>query len=94
MAKKLDADLVQEKIAGLDGWALDDGKLFRAFEFRNFIEAIGFMMRASIEAEKMGHHPEWFNVYAKVNVHLTTHSADGITELDFMLARIMDELAH
>jgi len=93
VAKKLDNETVREQLASLDGWTLDEGKLFRPFKFANFVEAIGFMTRAAIEAEKMDHHPEWFNVYSKVDVHLTTHSAGGITELDFSLAKIMDELA-
>ena len=93
MAKKLNDEAVQEQLSGLEGWILDEGKLFRAFKFANFVEAIGFMTRAAIEAEKMDHHPEWFNVYSKVNVHLTTHSAGGITQLDFTLAKIMNELA-
>ncbi len=92
MSKKLNDEAVQKRLSGLAGWTLDEGKLFRAFKFANFVEAIGFMTRAAIEAEKMDHHPEWFNVYSKVNVHLTTHSAGGITELDFALAKIMDEL--
>ncbi|MDE0753046.1 MAG: 4a-hydroxytetrahydrobiopterin dehydratase [Woeseiaceae bacterium] len=93
MANKLNDEAVQDRLSDLEGWTLDEGKLFRAFKFANFVEAIGFMTRAAIEAEKMDHHPEWFNVYSKVNVHLTTHSAGGITELDFALAKIMDELA-
>ena len=93
MTKKLSDEVVRDQLVSLTDWTLDDGKLFRAFKFANFVEAMGFMTRAAIEAEKMDHHPEWFNVYSKVNVHLTTHSADGITELDFRLAKIMDELA-
>ena len=91
--KKLDEEEVQNQLAGLDGWTLEEGKLYRAFKFANFVEAMGFITRAAIEAEKMNHHPEWFNVYSKVNVHLTTHSAGGITQLDFKQAKIMDQLA-
>jgi 4a-hydroxytetrahydrobiopterin dehydratase len=93
VANKLNDEAVQDRLSDIEGWTRDEGKLFRAFKFANFVEAIGFMTRAAIEAEKMDHHPEWFNVYSKVNVHLTTHSADGITELDFALAKKMDELA-
>jgi 4a-hydroxytetrahydrobiopterin dehydratase len=93
VANKLNDEAVRDRLSGLESWALDEGKLFRAFKFANFVEAIGFMTRAAIEAEKLDHHPEWFNVYSKVNVHLTTHSAGGITKLDFALAKIMNELA-
>jgi len=85
--------MVQEDLEKLSDWMLDEGKLCRAFNFPNFVEAIGFMMRVAIEAEKMNHHPEWSNVYNTVDVQLVTHSADGITELDFRLARIMNSLA-
>ena len=78
----------------LDGWVLQDGKLHREFKFSNFVKAFAFMCGAAIEAEKMNHHPEWFNVYNKVNVQLVTHDADGITELDFRLASKMNDLAN
>lgn len=93
MAQKLDSDEVTAKLSELHGWSLDDGKLFREFRFASFVEAFGFMTRAALEAEKMNHHPEWFNVYNKVKVHLTTHDAGGITELDFSLAAKMNALA-
>ena len=93
MAEKLNEGEVASRLADLADWSLDDGKLRRDFKFANFVEAIGFMTRAAIEAEKMNHHPEWFNVYNKVTVHLTTHSAGGISELDFQLAGKMSELA-
>ena len=93
MAEKLSAEATATELAELDGWSLDEGKLRRDFKFNNFIEAFGFMTSAAIAAEKMNHHPEWFNVYNKVTVHLTTHEAGGITELDFALARKMNALA-
>lgn len=93
MADKLSEQDVVSGLASLAGWSLDDGKLNRDFKFTNFIAAFGFMTKAAIEAEKMNHHPEWFNVYNKVTVHLTTHSAGGISELDFELARKMNQLA-
>ena len=93
MPDKLSDDEVQERLGELVGWDLVDGKLHRDYKFTNFVEAMGFMMRAGIEAEKMNHHPEWFNVYNKVNVDLTTHSARGITRLDFELAATMNQLA-
>ncbi len=93
MAKKLSADEIQAGLDELEGWSLDDEKLYREFRFENFITAFGFMSSAAIEAEKMNHHPEWFNVYSKVRVHLITHDAGGITELDFQLAKKMNALA-
>lgn len=92
MAQKLGSSDVRERVSQLDGWELVDGKLHRDFKFGNFVEAFGFMTSAAIEAEKMNHHPEWFNVYSKVSVDLTTHDAGGITELDFELAAKMSAL--
>jgi len=89
--------LSQEKLASLlaNGWALseDQKAIDKSFKFKNFIDAFGFMTRAAIWAEKWNHHPEWFNVYNRVDVRLTTHSADGLTMLDDKLARKMDALA-
>ena len=93
MADKLSEQDVASGLDSLAGWSLVDDKLKREFKFTNFIEAFGFMTKAAIEAEKMNHHPEWFNVYNRVAVHLTTHSAGGITELDFELARKLNQLA-
>ena len=80
--KQLDAD-----------WRLEEGKLHRTYVFGDFVEAFGFMTRAAIHAEKMNHHPEWSNVYKRVEVFLVTHEAGGITQRDFELAAIMDSLA-
>ena len=93
MADRLSDQDVASGLDSLAEWSLDDGKLRREFKFRNFVEAFGFMTKAAIEAEKMNHHPEWCNVYNKVTVHLTTHDAGGITELDFKLARKLSQLA-
>ncbi|MFQ6005185.1 MAG: 4a-hydroxytetrahydrobiopterin dehydratase [Woeseia sp.] len=93
MAERLTDSEIQEALAGLDGWTVENGKLRRNFKFTNFVEAFGFMTRVAIEAEKMNHHPEWFNVYSKVNVELVTHDAGGITSLDMILARKINELA-
>ena len=78
---------------GLEGWELVDGKLHRELRFPDFSSAFGFMAAAATVAEKMDHHPEWSNVYSKVVVDLTTHDADGVTELDVRLAGRMSELA-
>lgn len=93
MAEKLDSSDVHKRVSQLEGWELVDGKLHREFKFGSFVEAFGFMASAALEAEKMNHHPEWFNVYSKVSVDLTTHDAGGITELDFELAAKMDALS-
>jgi len=86
--------------SGLDalmsaGWSMVDGRdaIIKEFVFSNFIEAFGFMSRAALVAEKMGHHPEWFNVYKTVSVTLSTHDVDGLSELDVSLAKRMDALA-
>ena len=82
-------------LAALQDWALaeDGASITKQFRFRNFVEAFGFMTEAALIAEKMDHHPEWTNVWRKVTVTLTTHSAKGLTELDFTLAKAMDEIA-
>jgi 4a-hydroxytetrahydrobiopterin dehydratase len=73
-------------------WVVENDKLHKEFLFSNFIEAFGFMTKAAIIAEGMNHHPEWFNVYKKVIIDLTTHEAGGITELDFQLALEVERL--
>lgn len=94
MARLNDAE-IQALLDGLDGWRLsDDGKAIeRTFTFRDFNAAFGFMSRVALKAEQMNHHPEWFNVYARVDVRLSSHDADGLTERDAELARFIDEAA-
>ncbi len=77
------------------GWTLDPARdaITKVFVFRNFIDAFGFMTRAALWAEKWNHHPEWSNVYKTVTVTLTTHDANGLTELDVKLATKMEALA-
>ncbi len=70
-------------------WQLTDGKLSKTYTFKSFIRAFGWMTQIAIWAEKMNHHPEWFNVYNKVEVNLVTHDVDGISELDIKLANKM-----
>ena len=65
----------------------------RSFRFKDFNQAFGFMARVALMADKLDHHPEWFNVYNRVDVTLATHDADGVTDLDVTLARFMDEAA-
>lgn len=87
------AELIDPLLA--NGWALVDGRdaIQKTFVFANFIEAFGFMTRAALHAEKLNHHPEWSNVYRKVEVTLTTHDADGLSALDARLGAILDKLA-
>jgi 4a-hydroxytetrahydrobiopterin dehydratase len=89
----LSSDAINAALAELPGWSLEGGKLHRQFQFPSFVEAFGFMSSVALVAESMGHHPEWFNVYNRVTVDLTTHDAGGITDKDIALARKMNELA-
>lgn len=73
-------------------WQVIEHKLVKTFKFKSFIRAFGWMTQIAMWAEKLNHHPEWFNVYNKVEVKLATHDADGITELDFKLAAKMELL--
>ncbi len=75
-----------------EAWQIRDGRLSRTFVFRDFTEAFGFMARVALLAEKADHHPEWCNVYRKVEIHLTTHEAGGLTSRDFELARAIEGL--
>jgi 4a-hydroxytetrahydrobiopterin dehydratase len=77
------------------GWEMTEGRdaIRKSFVFANFVEAFGFMARAALHAEKLNHHPEWFNVYKTVEVTLSTHDAGGLTDLDVRLASRMDRLA-
>ncbi len=82
-------------LAGLDGWSYSAGEkaINKTFKFEDFGEAWAFMNRAALLAEKMDHHPEWFNVYNRVEVKMTTHDADGVTELDIQMATAMNRFA-
>ncbi len=94
MADKLTAEQRASALAELSAWSLVDGRdaIARSFQFKDFNEAFGFMARAALIAEKLDHHPEWFNVYNKVEVTLSTHDAGGLTDLDIKLARAMNDL--
>jgi 4a-hydroxytetrahydrobiopterin dehydratase len=95
MAQKLDAEARKAALKGLSGWAEVAGRdaIAKTFTFKDFNEAFGFMTRAALVAEKMDHHPEWFNVYKTVQVTLSTHDAGGVTALDVKLAEAMDKIA-
>jgi len=90
---KMTESEVGRSLAGMPGWTVENGKLHRQYQFPDFVHAFGFMATAAIGIEKMGHHPEWANVYNRVTVDLTTHDAGGISEKDFDLARLLDEIA-
>ena len=90
---RLDTDVINAALQDLDGWVLMDEKLHRVFKFTNFVEAFGFMTSCALVAEHMDHHPEWFNVYNKVIVDLTTHESGGVTQSDIDLASKMNALA-
>ena len=90
--EKLAAVAIQEKLALLPDWSLKDDKLQRNFVFRNFVEAFGFMTRIALLAEAADHHPEWSNVYNKVEICLTTHDVAGLSERDFSLAEKINKL--
>src|SRR5436309_12263361 len=95
MAEKLTATARKAALERLDGWSEAAGRdaITRKFTFKDFNEAFGFMTRAALVAEKMDHHPEWFNVYKTVEVTLSTHDAGGVTDLDIKLAEAMNKLA-
>ena len=92
MVEKLVGAARADALAALDGWTEVDGRdaIQKTFQFANFNEAFGFMARTALMAEKMDHHPEWFNVYNRVEVTLATHDAGGVTELDTKLGTFMD----
>jgi len=83
---------IEEQLKNLPGWSVVNEKLHKEFQFDSFNQAFGFMTRAAMEIEKMNHHPEWFNVYSRITVELTTHDAGGITKNDVNLAKILNSL--
>ena len=83
---------IDEELKNLSGWNVVNEKLHKEFQFDSFNQAFGFMTRAAMEIEKMNHHPEWFNVYNRITIELTTHDAGGITKNDVNLARILNSL--
>jgi len=95
MAKKLTDAERPDALAGIPGWTEMEGRdaIRKSYKFKDFNEAFGFMCRAALIAEKMDHHPEWFNVYNSVEVTLSTHDAGGLTEKDIALASAMNALA-
>lgn len=92
-AQKLDDATISARLAALPGWSLRDGKLRCVYRFADFSAAFAFMTRSALRAEQLDHHPEWFNVYNRVDITLSTHDAGGLTERDLKLAALIDTLA-
>jgi len=93
--ERLDAEAIRTNLETVPGWALagDGIAIEKTYRFKTFRQAFGFMTEAALAAEKFNHHPEWFNVYNRVDVRLTNHDAGGLTELDFKLAAAMEKAA-
>ncbi len=89
----MDQQEILQRLQALSGWTLAGNKLHREYVFPDFVHAFGFMAAAAAAIEAMNHHPEWFNVYNRVTVDLTTHDAGGITEKDFALAEKLESIA-
>ncbi|HET6337196.1 MAG TPA: 4a-hydroxytetrahydrobiopterin dehydratase [Polyangiales bacterium] len=89
---KLSEAEVRERLADVPEWKVEGDKIRRELKFSDFVTAFGFMTRVALLAEKADHHPEWFNVYNKVRIELTTHDAKGLSERDFELAKQIDKL--
>ncbi len=94
MIPRLTPQEIEEALSALPGWTLDaDGKgVSRSFKFSNFVEAFGFMSQVALLAEKADHHPEWSNVYNRVEIRLSTHDCDGLSKRDMGLATKIDGL--
>ncbi len=92
MVKKLDDAEKKQMLQELSDWHMIDGRdaIKKTFKFKNFKRAFAFMTAVAMKAEQMAHHPEWFNVYNRVEVTLTTHDCDGLSEKDMKLAKFMD----
>jgi 4a-hydroxytetrahydrobiopterin dehydratase len=90
--QKLSEAEVAARLPALRGWELVDGKLGKTFRFDSFVSAFGFMASVALIAESMNHHPEWSNVYNRVAIALTTHDVGGLSDLDFALARRIEDI--
>jgi 4a-hydroxytetrahydrobiopterin dehydratase len=95
MVEKLNAETRAAALGELDGWDEVDGRdaIAKSFKFKNFNAAFGFMTRVALLAEKQDHHPEWFNVYNRVDITLSTHDAGGLSDRDIRLAKAIDGVA-
>ena len=90
--QKLTTAQIEQQLENIAGWTVKDAKLHREFVFKNFVAAFGFMTRVALLAEAGNHHPEWFNVYNRVRIDLSTHDVGGVSQRDFKLARAINEL--
>lgn len=95
---RYDAQQIQTELQALNSksthaWAIEDDKLSKTYQFKDFVDAFGFMTRAALVIEKNDHHPEWFNVYKTVKVQLISHDVSGLSQRDFDLAHQLDRLA-
>jgi 4a-hydroxytetrahydrobiopterin dehydratase len=90
--RKLSESEIQTEVVKLSGWKVINGKLNRSLDFDNFVNAFGFMTKVALEAEKMNHHPEWMNVYNRIEINLITHDLDGISTFDVKLAGLINNL--
>ena len=90
--KKLSDNEIEVKLKELRNWEIQQGKLCKSFEFKNFTQAFGFISKIALESEKLDHHPELFNVFNKVKIFLSTHKINGLSEYDFILAKKIDDL--
>lgn len=89
---RLDDAAARSRLEQLDGWTLENGRIQRRFEFDDFVHAFGFMTAVALSAERMNHHPDWSNVYNRVEISLSSHDVDGLSERDFKLAERIDGL--
>ncbi|MCR8924294.1 4a-hydroxytetrahydrobiopterin dehydratase [Dasania sp. GY-MA-18] len=89
---KLSDEQISEQLKAYPHWQLQNGKLYRRLTFEDFVHAMGFITQIAILAEKANHHPEWANVYRTVDIFLTTHEANGVTERDFALLKHIERL--
>lgn len=90
--KKLSDNEVEAKLKETKNWKIENNKLCKSFEFKNFTQAFGFITKIALESEKLDHHPELFNVFNKVKIFLSTHKVNGLSEYDFILAKKIDDL--
>jgi len=97
MVEKYNDEQIELAIAELNeqtqtGWSIKDGMLYHAFDFPNFVSAFGFITQVALLAQKLNHHPDWRNSYKTVEFYLSTHKCNGISSLDFNLAKVISEL--
>ncbi len=91
--EKLTTEQIELALQRIENWTLETDAIVRHFTFQDFSQAFGVMSRVALLAEKLGHHPEWRNVYNRLEIRLTTHDAGGLSDLDFRMARAIDDYA-